>query len=181
MIRTQRLHLVPVERQHIDALQLGRNTLAALLAVSVPAEWPHFPHAFAPPRADDPAFLPADVHWYGYFFVDNAQRTLVGNGGFKGPPDDEGIVEIGYEVAASLQNRGYAAEAARGMIDFAFASPTVTAVTAHTLGEINASNRVLQKTGMTRGADVDHPKLGTVWSWKITRQDHAAPTTARLQ
>lgn len=168
MIQTARLKLIPVERQHIDAFQQG--ALSELLGVAVPANWPQFPQAFAVPSDNNPAFLSAPLHWYGYFFVDHAANTLVGNGGFKGPPNHEGVVEIGYEIAPSLQNRRFASEAATGMMRFAFAVPEVRAVCAHTLGETNASNRVLMRVGMERVADVEHPRFGTLWAWQITRE-----------
>lgn len=169
MIQTPRLHLIPVERRHIDAFQEGRNALAELLGVTLPPEWPHFPHALATPADDAPAFQPAPLHWYGYFFIDHSVQALVGNGGFKGPPNHEGVVEIGYEIAPMYQNVGFASEAAVGMLRYAFAVPDVQAVCAHTLGELNASNRVLNRSGFERVPDVEHPRFGTLWAWQITR------------
>lgn len=170
MIHTNRLHLIPVQRSHIDAFQLGAGALAQLLGAALPPEWPHFPQAFAKPADDAPAFRPALHHWYGYFFVDHSAQSLVGNGGFKGPPNEEGVVEIGYEIAPQHQNAGYATEAALGMVRFAFARSGVRAVCAHTLGESNASNRVLHRVGMERVADVEHPRFGTLWAWQITKE-----------
>jgi len=169
MILTPRLQLIPVERGHIDAFQQGGSSMAALLDVSIPAGWPHFPQAFAVPPDDHPAFIRAPMHRYGYLFIDHATRALVGNGGLKGPPNADGVVEIGYEIAPEYQNAGYASEAAEGMISFAFADERVTAVTAHTLGEVNASNRVLQKVGMHRFSEAEHPRHGVVWGWQRLR------------
>ena len=169
MILTARLQLIPVDRKHIHAFQQGGDALTALLGASIPAAWPHFPQAFAIPADDNPAFIQASLHWYGYLFVDHAQRALVGNGGFKGPPNADGVVEIGYEIAPSFQNSGYATEAAEAMITFAFAVESVNAVAAHTLGAVNASNRVLQKVAMRHISDVEHPGLGTLWAWQRAR------------
>lgn len=93
----------------------------------------------------------------------------MGNGGFKGEPNESGIVEIGYEIAAEYWNRGLATEAVQGLIDYAFDREEVRAVNAHTLGEANASNRVLQKVGMRFVSDVVHSQLGTIWLWQIDR------------
>jgi len=58
-----------------------------------------------------------EADWHGYFFLHRKDRVLVGNGAFKGPPDDTGTIEIGYEIASEYWNRGLATEAAQGMID----------------------------------------------------------------
>lgn len=166
MIQTARLQLIPSERQHSEAFQRGKPDLAALLGVALPDGWPTFPEAFIPPPPDAPA-PPAE--WLGYFFIDPQEKTLVGNGGFTGQPDASGTVEIGYEIATAYQNRGFATEAARGLLDYAFAQPQVNAVIAHTLAAPNASNNVLQKIGMTFDAELPEPELGTIWRWRITR------------
>jgi len=148
MIQTPNLQLLPVERIHVEALLRNKSELAALLQVTLPDGWPHFPEAFSLSaiEAHESNLLEAD--WHGYFFLHPKDRVLVGSGAFKGPPDDSGTIEIGYEIASEYWNRGWATEAAQGMIDYAFSHEEVRAVIAHTLAQINASNRVLQKVGM---------------------------------
>jgi len=94
---------------------------------------------------------------------------LIGSGGFKSGPDDFGVVEIGYEIATEHMHQGYATEAARGMIEYAFAHDDVNAVSAHTLAHTNASNRVLQKAGMKFVSEVDDPEDGRTWRWEVGR------------
>jgi [ribosomal protein S5]-alanine N-acetyltransferase len=166
MIETNNLQLIPVERIHIKAFLSSKSELAKLLQVTVPNNWPHFPHAFSLP---DDESLPLANGWNGYFFIHPQEAVLVGNGGFKGEPNESGIVEIGYEIAAEYWNRGLATEAVQGLIDYAFDREEVRAVNAHTLGETNASNRVLQKVGMRFVSDVAHSQLGTIWLWEIDR------------
>lgn len=166
MIETKNLQLVICQREHIEAFLRSRDNLAALLGVTIPAGWPTFPEAFSLP----PEPAPVSTGWDGYFFIHAADKVLVGNGGFKGAPDESGIVEIGYEIAPELQNRGFATEAARGMIDYAFAHPQVRAVIAHTLAETNASNNVLQKVGMKFAEELDDPGEGKIWRWQIRRE-----------
>ena len=43
----------------------------------------------------------------------------VGYANFHAPPDDRGMVEIGYQVVAHLRGRGYASEAAAAMWQWA--------------------------------------------------------------
>lgn len=171
MIKTQQLQLHPVTRIHKAAFLRGKDELAKVLQVAVPEHWPHFAQAFA---------LRADEHdgseqpmpsWRGYFFIHLQDKKLVGNGGFKGPPDEAGMVEIGYEIASEHWGRGFATEAVCRLIDFAFSHQQVNVVTAHTLAEKNASNRVLQKVGMKFVAEVGDPQIGKTWRWQITRAE----------
>ncbi len=59
-------------------------------------------------------------------------------------------VGLGYVVARSQQGKGYATEATRAVIDWAFQQPAIYRVNASTDVENTASQRVLEKTGMTR-------------------------------
>jgi RimJ/RimL family protein N-acetyltransferase len=174
-IRTDNLRLIAVEPFHVEALSRDKRELAEVLGVAVPDGWPQFPEAFAPPEDGGPRRSerpPTD--WRGYFVVHPRRRALVGNGGFTGDPDDSGVVEIGYEIAPEHRNRGFATEAARAMIGYAFAhaDARVEAVVAHTLAETNASNAVLRKAGMSFVAEVDDPEVGKAWRWRISREEH---------
>src|ERR687893_2681988 len=172
-ITTDNLRLVAVEPFHVETLSRDKRELAEVLGVAVPDGWPEFPEAFAPRGGGGPrrSERPPTV-WRGYFFVHPRRRALVGNGGFTGDPDDSGVVEIGYEIAPEHRNRGFATEAARAMIGYAFAHEEVRAVVAHTLAETNASNAVLRKAGMSLVAEVDDPEVGKVWRWRISREEH---------
>jgi [ribosomal protein S5]-alanine N-acetyltransferase len=161
------LELLPVQEFHKVALRAGKPELSSLLGVKLFDAWPTFPEAFA---SRDGARNTADVlanEWPGYFFIDRAQRCLVGNGGFVGPPTESGIVEIGYEIAREVWGHGYATNAVNAMLRYAFAHAQVRFVQAHTLAEKNASNRVLEKVGMHFAGEVPNDEFGVVWRWQI--------------
>jgi [ribosomal protein S5]-alanine N-acetyltransferase len=86
-------------------------------------------------------------------------------GGFKGAPDQEGMVEIGYGISPAYRNNGYASEAAEALVRFALSRPEVRIVRAHTLPEPNASTRVLERCGMQRLGEHVDPEDGLVWRW----------------
>jgi RimJ/RimL family protein N-acetyltransferase len=172
VIKTNNLQLLTCERIHVEALLRNKSELAAILQVTVPANWPHFPEAFSLPALESGTSNPPPTDWSGYFFIHPKEGVLVGSGGFKGEPDDSGTIEIGYEIASEYWNRGFATEAAQGMIDYAFAHEQVRAVIAHTLAQINASNSVLQKVGMRFIAEVDDPEEGKIWRWQISREEY---------
>jgi RimJ/RimL family protein N-acetyltransferase len=176
-IRTDSLRLIAVEPFHLEALSRGKRELEEVLGVAVPDGWPQFPEAFAPPEGGPSRSERPPTDWHNYFFVHPREHALVGNGGFAGDPDDSGVVEIGYEIAPEHQNRGFATEAARAMIDYAFAHEEVTAVVAHTLAETNASKAVLRKAGMSFVAEVPEPEVGKVWQWRTRRDEHSREST----
>jgi len=110
-----------------------------------------------------------DVWRHGFAVIHRATRCVIGNGAFKGPPDQTGVVEIAYGIVPSFEGRGYATEVAGALVDFAFRSPEVQVVRAHTLPTENASTRVLAKCGFTHVGDFHDPEDGPVWRWELTR------------
>lgn len=106
---------------------------------------------------------------HGFFLVDRGVRAVIGTAGFKGPPDSTGTVEIAYGIAASFEGQGYATEAASALMAFAFDTPGVELVRAHTLPEVNASTHVLVKCGFRHVGAVVDPDDGLVWRWDRAR------------
>ena len=70
-----------------------------------------------------------------------------GSGGYFGPADPSGTVEIGYSVLPEWQRQGYASEIVSILVSHAFTFDKVTKVIAHTSSENEASTRVLTSCG----------------------------------
>ena len=102
----------------------------------------------------------------GFAVVHRDDERIVGSAAFKGPPDDDGVVEIAYGIAPGYQGRGLATEAAGALVAFALERVDVTAIRAHTLPEHNASGRVLAKNGFYQLGEVMDPEDGLVWRWE---------------
>jgi ribosomal-protein-alanine N-acetyltransferase len=159
LLRTARLRLVAVTPELARAQLEGPTAFAAGLTAALPADWP-------PPLTDDThefihARLSAHPHETGWWFwiwllVDRmtATRTAVGVGGFKGPPDPSGTVEIGYSVVPSHQRRGIATEAVDALVRRAFADAHVKRICAETFADLVPSIRVLEHNGF---APCDEP------------------------
>ena len=109
---------------------------------------------------------PCDPWIHGFSMVHANSGEIVGQAGFKGPPDEHGVVEIAYGVAPEHQGRGYATEAAAALASYALSHETVAIVRAHTLPQANASTRVLTKCGFQRIGEVLDPDDGLVWRWE---------------
>ena len=163
---------VPFDRSLIDAALTGDAALAEAIGHGVAPGWATFTGALQATR-DTLAANPDGVTWGPRLFVGDEPPTVVGWGGFKGPPT-AGTVEIGYEIAASHRGRGLATAAARAMLLEAFAHHDVTTVIAHTEPEPNASNHILDKLGFHHdGERLDHGD--TVWRYTLRRPPAVAP------
>ena len=182
MIETARLKLIPCELAHFEAMLRDENELAGLLQVSLAKDWLGFEAAreAMPPSYQYLKSNPSALGWWTYLFVHTEDRALIGLGGYRGVPDSNGMVEIGYSIAPGYRGRGLASEAAAGMIDYAFSHTHVMRVDAHTLPEANPSTRVLQKVGMKYvGTDCD-PDDGEVWHWRLEREDYESRPASSL-
>lgn len=172
MIETERLEMIPMRAEHFAAFESGgENELAHLLAVEVAEGWLVFPEALTYSR-DIISQNPDAADWWGYFTIHKADKKLVGNCGFKGKPDADGVCEIGYAVAPAYEGKGLATEAARGLADFAFSFENVNVVQAHTLAAENASNSLLKKLGMQFVKELHDDDDGDIWQWRVSRNEY---------
>jgi ribosomal-protein-alanine N-acetyltransferase len=115
----------------------------------------------------------SDPWVHGFSIVHLDTGITVGQCGFKGPPDADGVVELAYGVASDHEGKGYATEAARALAAYAFSIDRVKLVRAHTLPASNASNRVLTKCGFQFVGEINDPEDGLVWRFETAR-----PTTS---
>jgi RimJ/RimL family protein N-acetyltransferase len=158
-----RIELVVANRDHLDAYEAGPEALGRMLDADITDGWVLYPGWFRKALAKvDP---PEGDEWGTHLFLLADPPALVGWGGFKGEPRD-GVVEIGYEVAASVQGSGIATAAAGALIAKAEA-PGAEAVVAHTLRERNASCRVLEKNGFRLADEVAVDGDRQAWLWRL--------------
>jgi len=105
--------------------------------------------------------------WGGYLAVDRTSDLIVGSCAFKGPPTEDGTVEIAYYTFGPYEGRGHAKSMARALITMALSSHLVRRVIAHTLPENNPSTSVLRSVGMGFIGEVHDPEDGPVWRWQL--------------
>ena len=113
-----------------------------------------------------PAMLavPQRPPWCSY--AARADGRVVGLGGFKGPPDENGTVEISYLTLLPDQGRGVASAICAGLVEMAIANHAL-AILAHTLPEENASTGVLRQRQFRFIGDRMDPEDGLVWRWML--------------
>lgn len=158
-ITTDRLELIAGTPQLADADINDRTQFASLLRARVPDAWP-------PPLNDRDSMKwferyliehPDGVGWVTWYLIlredKRGERVAIGNGGFKGKPTSDGIAEVGYSVLEEFQRQGYATEATRGLVAWAFEHPEVSTVIAETFPILTGSIRVMEKNGFTFTGD----------------------------
>lgn len=152
-IETKNLRLVP---QTLEDVRAMIEAMTAAERADLSAAW----------LAQVDNATSADPWSHGFSILHKDSDELVGKGGFKGPPSEEGVVELAYGIAPDHQGKGYATEAAEALTAFAFRSGKVRIVRAHTLPGVNASTRVLTKCGFLCVGEVVDPDDGLVWRWE---------------
>ena len=108
-----------------------------------------------------------DHPWITYWLIKVLHESYgVGMIGFKGIPNAEGEVEIGYGIDPEHWNKGYTTEAVTRLIQWAFTDPRCTRIIAPDTQRSNmASNRVLEKVGMRIYEESEH-----AISWCLEKQ-----------
>jgi [ribosomal protein S5]-alanine N-acetyltransferase len=176
-----RLQIVPATPELTRAALDGPHQLAAGLGAAVPATWP-------PEYLDAPALNytldrlsegPEQSGWWLHFIVlegDGGETTLIGSGGYKGPPSADGTVEVGYGIVSDQRRKGFASRATRELVARAFAFSPVRRVIAETLPELTPSIGVLRKCGFRLIGEGSEPG---VIRFELTRAEYAAGAGGR--
>lgn len=135
-----------------------RESLARALGAGVPDAWP-VEHYDDDVRNWCLKALEADpsTPWLLRYVILRETNTLIGTCGAFEP--DEKSVMLGYSILPDYRRRGYATEATRALIDFAFADDGVERVLAETYPELTPSIGVLEKCGFTFVGDGDGERV----------------------
>jgi len=168
-LHSKRLYFINPTPELIDKVVEGRDALATYLDVRVPQEWDEFETAPYHYVREKLKTNPGEAPWWMWLAVLEDENLLVGQCGYKGPPND-GMVEFGYAVIPSCRGIGLATEIAAVLIDHAFSFPEITHVIAHTLAEENASVKVLRKCGLQFVSEINDPEDGLIWQWRLEKE-----------
>ena len=147
-LETERLYIVPCTEESIQvANEQGYNS------------GPHIVGHVENVKQDS-ALLP----WGAWYVFRKEDDSVLGDIGFKGKPNEDQTVEIGYGFIEKYWNQGYATEAVRELIDWAFKTGEVETIIAETLIDNYSSMRVLEKLHMKRVNATE-----TMINWKIEK------------
>lgn len=173
-VRAERLDLAPLTLDEVDALIANDgDRLRRLTGVLFPRP------AAPPPYMADPLpdvrerlrAHPDEAPWWNWLMVERETLRAVGLVAFGGPPDD-GAVLIGYAVYEQYEGHGYATEAVKAMIAWAFQQAGVRQV--RTLAPVwnTPALRVAENVGMRPVAADEDDDVGEVLLYAVS-----APTS----
>lgn len=98
---------------------------------------------------------PTLVGWGSWLVIRKEDDLVIGDIGFKGKPNLNKVVEVGYGLLEPYWRKGYATEAVGGLVDWAFNTNQVNKIMAEVLKENIASIHVLNNVGMKRLTEVN--------------------------
>lgn len=168
-IHARRLRLVSLARDELALLVRDAPALARGLGLHAPSDLvsPPVRRAIAVKLLRMASAPERDHPWHTYWLIRlRDEPQAIGLVGFKGAPDRDGRVEIGYGLGAEFRGRGYMTEAVTALLEWAFAQPGCRAVLADTDVANRASQRVLVGVGMSL---VGATATGMVW--QLRRED----------
>lgn len=171
-LETDRLSLWPLRPEWIALLLEDAAAFADRAGFAAVNGWAD--EAFVeilPSLAEATAFDP-DIPAWNRLIVRKSDQALVGTVGSVAPPHHSGSVEIGYSIAPGERCHGYATEAARRMIDWAWNDDRVEEILATCdIGNL-PSRRVLEKLGFAMVA-----LSGSDYVWRLARPSHSPGPT----
>ena len=145
------VHLVVLEPAVLHALGQGDSALAAslsavelspyLLGGECRSLWRY--------RSGQIERHPTDLVWVTRLLIDADTAVAVGVAGFHGPPDENGMVELGYRVEPRYRRRGYARAALETLLATSASDPRVRIVRATISPENTASRALIDQYGFT--------------------------------
>jgi [ribosomal protein S5]-alanine N-acetyltransferase len=164
-VHTARLELTPLSAHAIEALIAGERPSLERITGAV------FPDPVAPPpyMAESLPIVgarlrtnPTESQWWNWLIARQDDGRAVGSVAFGGPPDARGAVLIGYAMYPGHEGLGYATEAVRALIQWAFAQPEVRTVRALAPVWNTPAVHVAEKVGMRPVASEEDDEVGEV-------------------
>lgn len=105
---------------------------------------------------------PGEAGWVQFSVEERETGRLVGDVGLSPAEGEPGVIRVGYTIAPAFQGRGYATEAVRALVDYAF-ELGAEVVRAHASWENTASHRVAEKVGMRLVERFRRTEGGETW------------------
>lgn len=163
---TKNLELIAATLEHIRAELESPEQLASLLNTQVESGWPPGEYDRNAQKFFHNCYKENGISvigWYVWYAITLPKNyipsLLIGAGGYFGPPDKDGIVEIGFSIVPSQRQKGYATEIANALVENAFNDNRINKVIAHTTINNKASCKVLEKSGFHYIFNIHDPDI----------------------
>jgi aminoglycoside 6'-N-acetyltransferase len=102
--------------------------------------------------------------WVQFTVEERDGGALVGDVGLSPADEEPGVVKVGYTIDPAFQGRGYATEAVRALIDYAFDTLGADLVRAYASAENVPSHHVAENAGLTLVERFEGVEDGVRWS-----------------
>lgn len=127
-------------------------------------------HWRVPMVREDPSVNP----WLIRIAVERATATIVGQVNFHAPPDEHGMIEIGYSVLPRFRGQGYATEIAHIMWSYAAHHPDVRVLRANVRPDNEPSRRIIEGAGFVKVDEEIDPEDGLEYVYELTAAGYRA-------
>ena len=171
VIEDSEIKLINCTEDIIISILAGADILAEHIKAKVDNQWSRHGRDIFKYTLEQLKKPNADPKWLSYLLIDKKTNTLIGNGGYKGSPDNN-TVEIGYEVSPNWINQGKATSLVKLVIKNAFETSLVDAIKANTLAEHNASTSVLQKLNFQLAERQSQNSNQLFWHWILYKENY---------
>ena len=101
--------------------------------------------------------------WVQFTVEERGGGRIVGDVGLSVADGEPGVIKVGYTIDPAFQGNGYATEAIRALVEYAFETLGAELVRAHASAENAPSIRVAEKVGMRLVERVEHREADEVW------------------
>jgi RimJ/RimL family protein N-acetyltransferase len=109
--------------------------------------------------------------WVQFSVEERDGGRLVGDVGINAVDGEPGVAKIGYTIAPAFQGRGYATEAVRALVEYAFDTLGAERVRAFAAAENVPSIRVAENAGLRLVERYEHRYGGEVVRYELARDE----------
>jgi len=148
-IVTDRLIIIPMNYSIVCSVLNGDHIETDKLGIQVSAKWPLPDTIDILNSIKDTMPKNNDITGFDVWMaVKKTDMVFVGDAGFKGEPDVDGRIEIGYGIIEEEQRKGYGYEIASSLMSWASKQSNVKTIAADCLLDNIGSIKILEKCGM---------------------------------
>ncbi len=138
-IETERLLIIPMTFELSSKTINNDNYIYEELNIKQVDEWPGKDIKDILPIINNKLSLQSVPDGFDvWLFIDKQYNTIVGDGGFKGTPNNKGEIDLGYNIIESKRRQGYGFEAVSALIKWGLSQKDVKAITANCLKDNTA-------------------------------------------
>jgi len=126
-------------------------------------------------RRDQAEEDPESPAWVTGVIWDEDRQLAVGRAGFHGPPDEAGMVEVGYAVDPEYRRRGYARAGLEALLERAAREPGVRSVRASISPDNTPSLNLVSQYGFVQVGEQWDEEDGLEIIYEVPANEHPTP------